>query len=163
LNSVQVVWGRLAPREKRLVFAASVLVLAATLWWLALAPALATLRNADAQHRAIDMQLQNMRALASEAAQLKSQPRLNHDESLRALENAVKQTLASQAVLAVNNDTATLTLKGVSPDALALWLSQARVNARVVPSEAKLTRAAASAAGASPAWDGVIVLNLPAK
>jgi general secretion pathway protein M len=163
LNSVQVMWGRLAPREKRLVAGATTLVLGAALWWLALAPALATLRNADAQHRAVDTQLQNMRALASEAAQLKSQPRLSHDESLRALENAVKQTLASQAVLAVNNDRATLTLKGVSPDALALWLSQARVNARVVPSEAKLTRAAASAAGGSPAWDGVIVLNLPAK
>ena len=56
-------WAALAPREQALVAAAVALVALALLWWVALAPALATLRSADAQHRALDNQLQHMRRL----------------------------------------------------------------------------------------------------
>jgi general secretion pathway protein M len=42
----------------------------------------------------------------------------------------------------------------VAPDALAQWLTQARLNARAVPAEAKL---AGNGAGS---WDGIVVLNL---
>ena len=42
----------------------------------------------------------------------------------------------------------------LSPDALAQWLVQARLNARALPSEARLVRSAAGT------WDGTLVLNL---
>ena len=46
-------WQTLAPREQHLVRAAALLVALALLWWLALAPALHTLRSAPARHAAL--------------------------------------------------------------------------------------------------------------
>jgi general secretion pathway protein M len=181
-------WANLATREKTMVAGAGLVVGLALLWWVALAPALQTLRAADAQHAQMDAQLQSMRLLAAEATTLRGQRILSYEESLRNLENSVKQTFGAAATLSVSDARASLTLKGVSADALAQWLSQARINARVVPSEARLQRttagagvsagaaaapssAARSAAGTSasspnpgPAlWDGVLVLALPAR
>ena len=51
---LQTRWAALQPREKTLVLASAVLVLAALLWWLALAPALKTLRAAPQQHQALE-------------------------------------------------------------------------------------------------------------
>ncbi|WP_225981021.1 type II secretion system protein GspM, partial [Paracidovorax avenae] len=55
-------WKTLAPREQSLVLAAGTVVAVALLWWVALAPALRTLREAPAQHAALDAQLQRMQA-----------------------------------------------------------------------------------------------------
>jgi general secretion pathway protein M len=49
----------------------------------------------------------------------------------------------------------TVTLLGTAADALAEWLTQARVNARALPSEARLVR------NASGLWEGTVVLTLP--
>ena len=65
-------WQALAPREQTLVLAAGGLVLLALLWWLALAPALQTLRTAPARHAALDQQVQRMQPLQAEAQQLLS-------------------------------------------------------------------------------------------
>ncbi|WP_225976039.1 type II secretion system protein GspM, partial [Paracidovorax avenae] len=67
-------WKTLAPREQSLVLAAGTVVAVALLWWVALAPALRTLREAPAQHAALDAQLQRMQALQSEALQLQAAP-----------------------------------------------------------------------------------------
>ena len=70
-------WQTLAPREQNLVRAAVALVVLALLWWLALAPALQTLRTAPARHATLDAQLQRMQALQAEAQQLQGAPRAN--------------------------------------------------------------------------------------
>jgi general secretion pathway protein M len=182
MNPLQQRWASLAEREQRMVLVAGSVVGLALLWWVALAPALQTLRAADAQHAQVDAQLQAMRTLAAEATTLRSQRALGYDEALRNLENSVKQTLGTGASLSVSDTRASLNLKGVSADALAQWLSQARINARVVPSEARLQRsnaaaaaapiapsatpdAAASATPSAPVatWDGVLVLALPSR
>ncbi len=172
MNLVAQRWASLAAREKTMVASAGLVVGLALLWWVALAPALQTLRAATVQHAQADAQLQSMRLLAAEATALRGQRALGYEESLRNLENSVKQTFGSSATLSVSDARASLTLKGVSADALALWFSQARINARVVPSEARLQRsnmgAASNAPGASPAtlpvlWDGVLVLALPTR
>ncbi|MGV2482088.1 UNVERIFIED_CONTAM: type II secretion system protein M, partial [Salmonella enterica subsp. enterica serovar Weltevreden] len=67
-------WALLAPREQMLVGTAGVLVLLALLWWLALAPALQTLRSAPARHAALDAELQRMLQLQAEARQLQALP-----------------------------------------------------------------------------------------
>lgn len=65
--------------------------------------------------------------------------------------------LGSGAQLVLSGERASVSLKGCSADALALWLAQVRVNARSVPSEAHLVRNAAGL------WDGSLILNLGAR
>lgn len=169
-QQLQARWNALARRERTLLTVAAVVVLAAALWWLALAPALATLRAADAQHQKLDAQLQQMRSLQAQAKALQAQPKLAGDEAQRTLAALLKQTLAGTAQMSVVGDRATVTLKGAGADALAQWLTQARINARAVPSEVRLVRSSsAGSATGSPAnttavaWDGTLVLTLPAR
>ena len=77
-------WQALAPREQSLLLAASAVVAVALLWWLALAPALHTLRSAPARHASLDKQLQQMQALQAEALQLQAQPRADQPDTDRA-------------------------------------------------------------------------------
>ena len=154
---VSETWRGLAPREKLLASGAAAVVALALVWWLAIGPALAVLRTSEAQHRSLDAQLARMQALQQQARALQSQPRQNHDDSLRALEAAVRQRLGTTARTTVAGDRVTLTLTGTPPDALAAWLAEARTNARALPAEARLTR------GATGGWDGTLVLTLPAR
>lgn len=166
MNAVKTWWAALGAREQRLVSIAAGLVGIALVWLLAIAPAMQTLRKATAQHAAADTQLETMRSQAKQAAALREQRALSYDEALRNLESSVKQTLGNAATLTVNDSRASLTLKGASADALATWLSQARINARVVPAEARLQRSTASGnqtGVVSATWDGTVVLNMPAR
>lgn len=149
-------WRQLKMSERRLILAAFGLIVAALLWWLAIAPALKTIKEAPAQHRALDAQLQNMRALSAEAKNLQSQPKLGLDEAQKALQSAVTQRFGTTAQLNLAGERANLTLKNAPPQELALWLTQARVNARALPSEVKLNRN-------GDVWDGTLVLTLPKK
>lgn len=153
-------WARIAPREQSLIRLAAGLLLATLLWLLILAPALTTLRSADAQARALDTQLQRMQALQAQADALQKQPPLGFDDALRALTSATKQSLGATGQLNVTGDRASVTLKAASADALAEWLTQARVNARSVPVEARLVRA--EAAGAA-SWNGILIMGLPPR
>lgn len=150
-------WAGLAPREQALVAAAAGLVAVALLWWVALAPALATLRSADAQHRALDAQVQHMKRLQAQARAMQSQPRQNTDEALRQLEATVRQQLGVSARYSIAGERVTVTLTNTPAPALAQWLSQVRTNARAIPGEAKLAR------NAGGGWDGTLVLTLPAR
>lgn len=154
--SLQARWNDISPREQRLLLAALALVACAMLWWLALAPALSTLRLADKQHQSLDAQLQQMQHLQMQAKTLQAQPRMAFDDARRLLEASVK-SLGATAQLVVVGDRVTVTLKGISADTLAQWMAQARLNARAVPGEARLTRSA------NGTWDGALVLNLPAR
>ena len=149
-------WNALARREQQAVLVALVLVLGAVLWWVALAPALSTLRSAPQQQRLLETQLQHMQLLQQQAKTLQAQPPLTLAESRRLLEASVK-TLGPTAQLTVVGERVTLTLKGASADAMAQWLTQTRLTARVSPAEARLVRNAAGT------WDGVMVLILSTR
>ncbi len=150
-------WQALPGREKTMVAAAAALVAVALVWWIALGPALGVLRSANEQHRALDAQLQHMRGLQQQAQALQAQPKQNHDEALRRLELSVRQTLGTTARTTVVGDRVSVTLTGTPPDALAQWITQARVDARALPSEARLSRNAAGL------WEGTLVLSLPGR
>ena len=156
-SDLKLRWSRLVPREQRLVSAAAGLVAVALLWWVALAPPLAVLRVADEQHRGLDAQLQRMRSLQAQAQALQAQPRQTQDDTSRLLEVTVRQQLGLTARISISGERVTVTLSGATPEALSLWLTQARTNARVLPSEARLTRNPAGL------WDGVLVLGLPPR
>ena len=149
-------WRQLKMSEKRLILVAFWLILTALLWWFAIAPARKTIKEAPAQHRALDAQLQSMRALSAEAKNLQNQPKLGLDEAQKALQSAVTQRFGATAQLNLNGERANLVLKNANPQELALWLTQARVNARALPTEVKLIRNGDN-------WDGTLVLNLPKK
>jgi len=150
---------RLSPREQRAVTVAAWVVGLGLLWWLAVAPALATLRQAPERRNQLDAQLGQMRRMAATAESLRSQNTaqpLGRDAVLRALEQATTTALAGTGQLSVQGDRATITLRGTPPDALAQWLSQVRINARLVPVQAELQHAAAPAG-----WSGQLVLAGP--
>lgn len=150
-------WAALAPRERTLVLAAAWLVAAALVWWVALAPAIATLRASPAEHRALDAQLAQMQRLRTQAQAMQALPRQDPQEATRQLEAAIQQQLGTSARYAVAGDRVTVTLANAPAAALAQWLAQVRTNARAVPAEARLTR------NASGGWDGSVVLTLPAR
>lgn len=156
-QELQARWNALAPRERTLVVAAAAVVLLALLWWVALGPAIATLRGADAQHRALDAQLAHMQRLQAQARAMQALPRQNPEEATRQLEAAIRQQLGTSARYSIAGDRVTVTLVNAPAPALAQWLSQVRTNARAIPGEARLTR------NATGGWDGSIVLALPAR
>ena len=154
-------WNALGSRERRLLVLAGALVVVALVWWLALAPALTVLRAAPGRHAELDAQLARMRGLQVQAKSLQDQPKMGFDDAFRALDASVKERLGATGQLTVVGERASVSLKGVTPDALAQWLTQARVNARAVPTEARLVRSPGSKSGV--AWDGSVVLSLPQR
>ena len=155
--ALQARWEGLRPREQAMVAGAGAVVGAALIWMIAFGPALSTLRNAEQQRRALDTQLFQMRALQSQAQALQSQPKQGYDEALRLLEQSVQQRLGPTGRIQIAGERVTLTLTGTAADALAQWLTQARVNARALPSEAHLRR------NATGQWEGTLVLTLPPR
>ena len=158
LAPLQARWTSLERRERTLVSATLWLVALALLWWIGVSPALRTLRQADAQQRGLAAQVQKMQRLQGQAQSIQAQPKISRDEALRALESSVKR-MGTAAQLSVAGDRATVTLRNAPADQLAQWLSQARVNARALPGEARLVRSTANPGGPA-AWDGTVVLSL---
>jgi len=153
-------WSQLASRERTLLTMAVALVALALLWQLVLAPALLTLRTSDAQAKVLDAQLQRMQSLQSQAKALQQQAPLAYDDALRALKQATKQTLGNTAQVNAVADRANVTLQATGADALAQWLAQARLNARSIPLEARITRMATPQ---GVIWSGVLVMSLPQR
>lgn len=160
LKPLQVRWAQLPGREKNGIRLAGLLVLAFLLWQFSIGPSLATLRTADTQARALGAQLQAMQAMQLQAQAVQKQPALGFDEAVRALTAATKQTLGASAQLVLAGERASITLKDASPDALAEWLTQARLNARSALIEARIARASTPG---GIVWNGVLVMGLPAR
>lgn len=149
---------RLSPRERSAVIIAAWILGLGLLWWLAVAPALNTLNQAPARHARVDAQLAQMQRLAATAESVRGQSSAQppgRDEVLRALETATNG-LAGTAQLSVLGDRVTITLRNTPPEALAQWLTQVRINARLLPLESKINREAGS-----PGWSGTLVLTGP--
>ena len=156
----QTRWAQLAPKERTGISMVITVVILATVWLAVVGPGLRQWRTADAKARALDAQLQQMQTLQAQAQSIQAQPALAYDDAVRALKLATQQTLGTTAQIAVVGERASVTLQNAQPEALAQWLTQARLNARAVPSEARLTRAP----NPGPLlWNGTLTLALPAK
>lgn len=152
----------LQPRERVAVGLAVAVLGLYLLWAVALSPALRSLRAAPEQHRAADAQLAEVRALASQAQALQGQrgaQALSRAEAVRALEQATQQTLGEATRVSVVGNRVTVSVNAAAPDALARWLAQARLNARLLPTEARLQR---SGEGTALRLSGTVVLGGPA-
>ena len=153
IASAQTRWAQVSPREQRLVRGALALLALVLVWFVALRPALATLRSVQSQGPQLRAQLQDMLQLQAQAQVLQALPAAQTHDSKSLLEAALA-TLGATAQMSLTGDRATITLEGSSADALAQWLTQARLNARARPLELHLTQS-------QGLWKGRIVLQMP--
>lgn len=157
-DKLTVWWQSMAPRERRAVSFAAWVVGLVLLWWVLLGPAIGTLRKAPAQHATLDAQLAQMQRMAANADQLRDKadaPIPSRGAAQSALTQATN-TLGATGQVSIQGDRAILTLSGAQPDALALWLNQMRVNARLTPISAQIDRR-----GKPEGWHGQITVSGP--
>lgn len=132
-------WQALGERERLGLQWAGAALGVLLLWTLALQPALRTLREAPAKLAAVDAELQQMQALASETRELRDAPPVTAAQALQALRSA-SDFLGPKAKLTVTGDRAVLSFNGLYGDALQNWLSEVRSAARARPVEAQMQR-----------------------
>ena len=152
-------WQQLNPRDRRIWLVVFVAISLCLLWLIAIAPAMNTLRNTPDLHRKLDAQLESMQRISAEAKSLQKQPKLSLDDAQKALQNTVTQRLGSNGQISITGNRAMLTLKNATPQSVAEFLTEARINAHAIPQEAKITRSNAPITS----WDGSMTLTLPAK
>jgi general secretion pathway protein M len=143
---LQARWRAFAPRERRALSVAGVLVAFFAVWSVLLQPAWRTIREAPAQLDQLDVELQRMQRLAGEAAELRGATPVSPSAAAQALMAATTR-LGSSAKILVQGDRATLTLTGTAPEALAAWLAEVRSAARARPQEAQLARVGSAFTG----------------
>ena len=145
-------WAQSTPREQRLVRIAVAILLLALVWFVALRPALSTLRTAQVQGPQLRAQLQDMLQLKSLAQALQAQPASATADAKGALEAALT-TLGANAQMQFTGDRATVTLNGSAADNLTQWLTEVRLNAHARPLELHLTQN-------QGLWKGTVVLQV---
>ena len=153
LQPLRTAWIGLSARERRMVLPAGLALLIAASWLIAIAPALRTLRDAPAQRAVQEQQLARMRQWQGEARTHKQQPRISPEESQRVLQELGDRLLGPGSVT-LQGAQVQAQFKGVSPEALAQWLQQARTLGRALPQQMQLERT-------SDGWHGTMVLRLP--
>lgn len=152
---VREYWRSLSSREQAGVLIALSVLMLGLLYVFAVAPALQTLHGAGEAHARLDAELEGMRAQQQLAMALRAQPKLSADQAARAVEAAVRQHFGNTGWISLSGERATVRLTGVGGAALAQWLAEVRINARAIPTEARLSRTVAGS------WDGTLVLLLP--
>ena len=155
-------WQALAQREQNMLLVAGAMVLLALVWWIALAPALHSLRTAPARHAAAERELQQMLQLQAQAELLRQQPQNTGSDAKTQLQQSLSAELGSSAQLQWLGGRAQITLTHAPAPALARWLAQVRDNSHAAVAEMKLNRLASNAeAEAITRWSGSLLLDLP--
>jgi general secretion pathway protein M len=149
-------WTTLAAREQRGVLLAGAVLGAALVWFIALAPALRSLKTVAAQSAALGADIDSMQSLQVRAKALQSKPALAPQESLQTLQTAATK-LGAAVSLQVVGGQATLTIKKLSALQLGLWLAP-QTGPGLNPTEAHLKRDTGSV---EPVWSGTLVYRLP--
>ncbi len=147
-------WRSFAPRERlALALGAGLLVLFLA-WSVLVAPAWRTTRAAPAELDQLDAQLQQMQRLASEARSVQGVAPVAPAQAVEPLKRATER-LGGHGTIAFQGERATLTLTGVSGEALRAWLVEARAGARARPLDVQLNRGAEG-------YSGVVVVSVGA-
>jgi general secretion pathway protein M len=157
-NLLKARWASLAAREQRGVLLAATVLGAALVWFIALAPALRSLKTVAAQSASLAADVDRMQALQARAKALQAKPALAPQESLHALQTAATK-LGNAVSLQVVGEQATLTIKRFSALELGQWLA-AQTGPGLSPTEAHLKRDASSV---EPVWSGTLVYRLPSS
>lgn len=151
-------WQAFSPRDQRVLSVLSSVMGLLLFIALAVNPALNTLRDSDNRRGQIAQQQAHMLALQAQAQALQNRTFLSRDEALRQLQSI---TPNAHMQLQAQGTRVSVQVKGMPAADLAQWLAQARQQAQTLPTEAHLTRNAASTS--ATAWDGNLVLSLPTR
>lgn len=153
LGPWQARWKALAPRERQWVQVAAVLVGAALLWWVAIAPAWRSVQAAPAKLDQLDAQLQAMQRLAAEVQGLRAAPAVGPAQSQAALK-AASDGLGGAGRLVIAGDRATMTFVNANGTQVRDWLAEVRSAARARTLEANLLRG-------PQGYSGTVIVVLP--
>ena len=148
----QTRWQALADREQLALQMVAWVLGLLLVWLIGIQPGLRTLRQAPAQLEALELQLQDMQALAAETRELRATPPVPIALAAQALQ-AASEHLGSGAKLSVSGDRAVLSVNNIGAEPLQAWLGEVRSAARARPLEAKLQRSGTG-------YTGTIVLML---
>jgi general secretion pathway protein M len=155
-NLFRARWAAMAAREQRGVLLAAAVLGAALVWFIALAPALRSLKTVATQSASLAADIDRMQALQARAKVLQAKPTLAPQESLRALQTAAGK-LGATVSLQVVGEQATLTIKKLGALPLGQWLSP-QTGPGLSPIEAHLKRDTGSI---EPVWSGTLIYRLP--
>ena len=139
-------WLARTARERQAVVVVAVLIGLFAIWSVLVQPALRIVNEAPVQLDRLEAQYQQMQRIAAESAGLRGATRVSPAQASAALKAATDR-LGTNARLTLQGDRATLTLTGITPDALRAWLNEARSGARARPVEAQLQRGTAGYSG----------------
>ncbi len=148
-------WGGLTARERVALGSAMAALGALVLWWAVIQPIWRTWKTVPAQRQQLETQWLKMRAQATQAKSLQALQAVPTPEQARQALQTATQALGAAGQLQLKGERAELTLNNVSPDALQVWLRQARQGARVRPLEMEVRHGAQG-------WSGRLVVQLPA-
>jgi general secretion pathway protein M len=151
-DQARVWWRSRVPRERTALGLTGGVVGLFLVWLVFVQPAWRTLREAPPRLDALDAQLQQMQRMAAESQSLRGVAAVPQAQAAAALKAATDR-LGDKGRLSMQGDRASLTLNGVSPEALRGWLLEARSAARVRPTEAQLSRG-------PQGYSGTIVVQL---
>lgn len=132
-------WRSRARRERQALGAVAVVLLAFAVWSLLVQPALRSVRAAPEQLDRLEAQMQQVQRVAAESTALRAIAPVAATQAGIALKSAADR-LGDRGRLTLQGDRATLTLTGVSLEALRGFLLEARNGARARPIEAQLQR-----------------------
>jgi general secretion pathway protein M len=151
-------WHQRSARERSLLSLGALVLVLATLWSVALAPALRTWQEAPAKQAQLDAQSQRMRQLQTQAQAMQKPQTLSRTEAIEWLEKSLN-SLGPNAQISVQGESATLRLQAAPAQALAHWMVQARENAQALPLQADVQQTDPPSSDAL--WRGTVVLRLP--
>ena len=146
-------WQALSVRDRRIALVLAWALGLVLLWFVAVAPALRSVRTAPARLDELDAQLQQMQRLANETTALRALPPVGGLQSQSAL-MAATDALGPAARLTLGGDRATITFTNATGTQVRDWLGEARSAARVRPVEANLTRC-------PQGYNGSVVVQMP--
>lgn len=147
-------WSGFAPRERMALAMGGGLLMVFIAWSMLVAPAWRTLRTAPAELDQVDAQLQQAQRLAAEAKGLPNTAPVSAIQAVEPLKAATER-LSGKGSIVFQGDRATLTLNGVSGEALRDWMREARSGARARATDVQLNRGAEG-------YSGVVVVTLGA-
>lgn len=132
-------WRSRARRERQALGAVAVVLGVFAVWSALVQPALRSVRAAPEQLDRLEAQLQQVQRVAAESTALRAIAPVAATQAGIALKSAADR-LGDRGRLTLQGDRATLTLTGVSAEALRAFLLEARNGARARPVDAQLQR-----------------------